>query len=300
MKLQLLIPQYSETEDIVKNMLDSIEIQQGVDFNEFEVLIGNDGSDVKLSEDFLTKYSYSIQYFQFEHTSPAGTRQRLFDKATADYIMFCDADDMFLNILAFATIFAFIDKGFDSLLDLSNEQTFYSAQKRFMEDLGIEVQEVTAKLKIMKENLLDNLSTPLAEILDWLQNNETFMSPEEKAKRRYFAGENLREAHGEMERGEKVYTDKAEWLARNINWEDVRGASSSEDFMMKVKTDKNIEEILPSLRKQMSTQDYTELLYNIALAKLYGLMKDEDQITQIHSNQITREIKSNKELNGIQ
>lgn len=116
MKLQLLLPQYSETEDIVKNMLDSIEIQKGVDFNEFEVLIGNDGSDVKLSEDFLNKYSYSIKYFQFEHTSPAGTRQRLFDKATADYVMFCDIDDMFLNILAFATIFAFIDKGFDSLI----------------------------------------------------------------------------------------------------------------------------------------------------------------------------------------
>lgn len=166
-------------------------------------------------------------------------------------------------------------KGFDSLLDLSNEQTFYSAQKRFMEDLGIEVQEVTAKLKIMKENLLDNLSTPLAEILDWLQNNEAFMTPEEKAKRRYFAGENLREAHGEMERAEKVYTDKAEWLARNINWGDVRGASSFKDLMMKVKADKDIGGILPYLRNQMSTKDYTELLYNFALAKQYGLMKDE-------------------------
>ena len=96
MKLQLLIPQYSETEDIVKNMLDSIEIQQGVDFNEFEVLIGNDGSDTKLSAEFLNQYSYSLKYFEFEHTSPAGTRQRLFDKAIADYVMFCDADDMFL------------------------------------------------------------------------------------------------------------------------------------------------------------------------------------------------------------
>ena len=110
------MPQYSEDESIVKNMLNSIEIQQGVDFNDFEVLIGNDGSDTKLSEDFLNKYSYSIKYFQFEHTSPAGTRQRLFDMTTADYVMFCDIDDMFLNNLALCTIFASMNKQFDALV----------------------------------------------------------------------------------------------------------------------------------------------------------------------------------------
>ena len=116
MKLQLLIPQYQETDDIVSNMLDSIKMQQGADLNEIEVLYGNDGSDVKLSEDLFKKYPFSIKYFQFEHTSPAGTRQHLFEKATADYVMFCDADDMFLSVLGLNAIFAFIEKGFDALI----------------------------------------------------------------------------------------------------------------------------------------------------------------------------------------
>ncbi len=116
MKLQLLIPQYNETDEIIKPMLDSIAIQQGIDFDDIEVLIGNDGSDIKLSEDFLKSYPYSIKYFQFEHTSPAGTRQKLFEEATADYVMFCDADDMFLNVLAFCTIFYRIDREFDALI----------------------------------------------------------------------------------------------------------------------------------------------------------------------------------------
>ena len=38
MKLQLLIPQYKETDEIVRSMLDSLKIQQGIDFSEFEVL----------------------------------------------------------------------------------------------------------------------------------------------------------------------------------------------------------------------------------------------------------------------
>lgn len=116
MKLQLLIPQYKETDEIVRSMLDSLKIQQGIDFSEFEVLYGNDGSDVKLSEDLFKEYPFSIRYFQYEHSSPAGTRQKLFEEATADYVMFCDADDMFLSVLALNTIFAFISKGFDALI----------------------------------------------------------------------------------------------------------------------------------------------------------------------------------------
>jgi glycosyltransferase involved in cell wall biosynthesis len=117
MKLQLLIPQYNEDESVVKNMLDSLKVQQSVDFNDFEVLIGNDGSDIKLSDDFLKSYPYSIQYFQFEHTSPAGTRQQLFDKATAEYVMFCDADDMFMSVLGLYMIFTYMRKGFDAFVD---------------------------------------------------------------------------------------------------------------------------------------------------------------------------------------
>lgn len=108
MKLQILIPQYNETDDVVKPMLDSIAIQQSIDFNDIEVLIGNDGSDIKLSNELLSSYNYSIKYNQYEHTSPAGTRQRLFNETTADYVMFCDADDMFLSGISLYTILSVI------------------------------------------------------------------------------------------------------------------------------------------------------------------------------------------------
>ena len=116
MKLQLLIPQYNETDEIMRPMLDSIRTQQGVDLNEIEVIIGNDGSDCKLSDELLGSFPFSIRYVQFDHSGLPGTRGRLFDLATADYVMFCDADDMFLTNLALYTIFAFIDKGCDALV----------------------------------------------------------------------------------------------------------------------------------------------------------------------------------------
>ena len=117
MKLQLLIPQYNETEDVIRPTLDSIRTQQGVDLKkDIEVLIGNDGSDFKLSEEFLGSFPFSIRYEQFDHSGLPGTRGRLFDLATADYVMFCDADDMLLTNIALYTIFAYTDKGCDALV----------------------------------------------------------------------------------------------------------------------------------------------------------------------------------------
>ena len=111
MKLQLLIPQFNETDEVMRPMLESISTQQGVDLkNDIEVLIGNDGSDIKLSEEFLGSFSYPIRYVEFDHSGLPGTRGRLFDLATADYVMFCDADDMFLTNTALYTILAFCDK----------------------------------------------------------------------------------------------------------------------------------------------------------------------------------------------
>ena len=98
MKLQLLIPQYKETDDIVKPLLDSIALQQQVSSEDYSVIICNDGSDVFLSDELIQSYPYEIEYHKDKHRCVSGTRNALMDYATADYVMFCDADDMFFNM----------------------------------------------------------------------------------------------------------------------------------------------------------------------------------------------------------
>ena len=46
MRLQILVPQYDETDEIVKPLLDSIALQQNIDFKDIGVIIVNDGSDI--------------------------------------------------------------------------------------------------------------------------------------------------------------------------------------------------------------------------------------------------------------
>lgn len=68
MKLQILVPQYNETDSDVKNLLDSIAIQQNVDLkNDVGVIITNDGSDTLLSDELLNSYEFKIEYYKNEH-----------------------------------------------------------------------------------------------------------------------------------------------------------------------------------------------------------------------------------------
>ena len=123
MKLQFLIPQYKETDEIVKPLLDSIALQQNVDFNEIGVIITNDGTNVRLSSKLLNSYPFKIEYYLAEHKGVSATRNACLDKATAEYVMFCDADDMFCNVCGLWIVFREMQVGFDGLISTFIEET---------------------------------------------------------------------------------------------------------------------------------------------------------------------------------
>ena len=123
MKLQILVPQYNETDEVIRPLLDSIAIQQSIKMEDVGVIIVNDGSDVFLTEDFLNSYPFEIKYFKEPHRGVSATRNACLDHATADYVMFCDADDMFLNVCGLWIIFREMETGFDSMVSVFVEES---------------------------------------------------------------------------------------------------------------------------------------------------------------------------------
>ena len=123
MKLQILVPQYTETDEVVKPLLDSIAIQQSVDLaNDVGVIIVNDGSGVYLSEELLTGYPFKIEYYKNEHKGVSATRNACLDHAEAEYVMFCDCDDMFFNACGLWIIFREMKKGFNTMVSMFVEE----------------------------------------------------------------------------------------------------------------------------------------------------------------------------------
>lgn len=121
MKLQILVPHYKEPLEVIKPLLDSIAIQQNVDFSQIGVIICNDGTDVELD---LPEYPMKVEFHREPHRGVSGTRNACLDYATADYVMFCDADDMFCNVCGLYIIMREIDGGgFDTLVSTFVEES---------------------------------------------------------------------------------------------------------------------------------------------------------------------------------
>ena len=154
MILELLISQYKETEEIIKSMLDSISIQQGIDFSDINVIIANDGSDIKLSKEFLNSYPYNITYYTPEHLGMSEIRNFLLDHSSAEYIMFCDADDIFYTTNALWHIFQVIkQKEFDCYFPkYMKEEKYDNGLVNYRPEYGSEVHGKVLR----RQHIIDN------------------------------------------------------------------------------------------------------------------------------------------------
>ena len=100
--------------------------------DELGAIIVNDGSDVFLTEEFLNSYPFKIEYYKEPHMGVSATRNACLDHATAEYVMFCDADDMFCNTCGLWIVFREMEIGFDSMVSVFIEETRNPETKEIM------------------------------------------------------------------------------------------------------------------------------------------------------------------------
>lgn len=116
--LELIVTHYNESEEIVAPLLDSILLQQYVDFSKIGIIIIDDGGQTPLSEDFISRYSgkIDVRYEIVPHKGVSAARNAGLKLSSAEYVMFCDCDDMFCSCFGFYYIFLEINKyEFDEL-----------------------------------------------------------------------------------------------------------------------------------------------------------------------------------------
>ena len=128
-KLDILVPIYNEGQDVVASLLDSIALQQNVDFNDIAIIICCDGGTTRLTDEFISRYPFAIEFYVCEHRGVSATRNACLDKSAAEYVLFADCDDMFYNMCGLWIVFNEIYKGFDSLTSCFTEETRHPQTK---------------------------------------------------------------------------------------------------------------------------------------------------------------------------
>lgn len=96
MTLDIIVPHYKEPWEVCHYLFDTIATQRGFNFDDLRVLVVNDG-DCLLDEEHFNGYPYRIEYLVKEHGGVSAARNYGLDHSDADYVMFCDSDDGFLN-----------------------------------------------------------------------------------------------------------------------------------------------------------------------------------------------------------
>lgn len=116
--LDIIVLHYRESEEICKPLFDSLAMQLCVDLDRVQIYLIEDGG-ILVSQEFIGRYpTLNIRQVIRPHNGGISeARNTGIDEATADYIMFCDCDDMFYSAFGLYTIFREMEEqSFDALV----------------------------------------------------------------------------------------------------------------------------------------------------------------------------------------
>lgn len=122
MTLDMLVPRYHEPWEVVKPLLDSVALQGGINFADVGMIIVNDGEGDRLDDELFKAYPFKVTQLDKKHEGVSAARNYALDHSKADYIMFCDADDMWLNMYGMHMVFSAMQERYDAITSIFIEE----------------------------------------------------------------------------------------------------------------------------------------------------------------------------------
>ena len=97
MLLEIVITHWTESWEIVRKGLLMLASQRLVDWKDVKVTLIHDGSYV-YPDDFFVWCPFTVNQVRLDHCGIAAVRNWAIDHSTAEWIRFCDCDDMFSSV----------------------------------------------------------------------------------------------------------------------------------------------------------------------------------------------------------
>lgn len=101
--LDIVITHYNEPWDVGEKMFDILNLQRGIDFDQFRVLLIHDGTD-PFPDRFVRRFKYKVDQIRIPHGGISAARNAGIEHSTATWVMFCDFDDLFCSVYALRDI----------------------------------------------------------------------------------------------------------------------------------------------------------------------------------------------------
>ena len=99
-KLDLIVTHYNEPWETGAKFFAMLDLQRDIHFDDIHVIVINDGEDCALPEEHFVHRPYTVEQITIPHGGISAARNAGIKAATAEWIAFCDFDDMYANAYA--------------------------------------------------------------------------------------------------------------------------------------------------------------------------------------------------------
>lgn len=97
--LDIIVPHYREPWEDGRKFFDLMEHQRGIRHDDFRVTVVQDGEEGALDWQCIhDAYSFPLRFETIPHGGVSAARNHGMDAADAEWVMFCDFDDMFTSV----------------------------------------------------------------------------------------------------------------------------------------------------------------------------------------------------------
>lgn len=96
--LDIVVTHYKEQWETGKKFFEMLALQRAVNFDDFRVILVNDGEEGALPPVLLSEYPYHVDVITVPHGGVSAARNAGIEKADAKWVNFCDFDDTYASV----------------------------------------------------------------------------------------------------------------------------------------------------------------------------------------------------------
>ena len=102
--LDIIMPHYDELWEEGEKFFAMLDLQRGADFSQIRVIFVEDGEENTIADEHFENRSYAVEHITIPHGGVSAARNAGLKASQAEWVMFCDFDDMFSNVYALRDI----------------------------------------------------------------------------------------------------------------------------------------------------------------------------------------------------
>ena len=102
--LDIIVTHYHEPWETGKKFFAMLDLQRGIDFDDFRVILVNDGEENELPDECFENRPYKVEQLSVAQAGVSTARNRGIKESDAEWIMICDFDDTFAHVYALKDI----------------------------------------------------------------------------------------------------------------------------------------------------------------------------------------------------